>query len=88
VASAADACRESADQISGESAQKAALTACNAVQTSISSQIAGVASSAQGEVNSALEDLVRECNKVAAKLSFGKGAAEKFCEELAEVEVG
>jgi uncharacterized membrane protein HdeD (DUF308 family) len=88
LATAAEECRESAGQISNEAARKIAISACNAVKGSISKQIAGAVSSAEGEVNSALEDLVTECRKVASGLSFGKGAAEQFCTELAEVEVG
>jgi hypothetical protein len=83
VDKAVSSCRNSAQQISGEAARNIAQTACNQVGGALDKQLASVASSAQGNLNSAVNKLAKDCRESASSLpSAAKAAALQACDAL------
>jgi hypothetical protein len=82
VGEAGEACIEAASSIGGATARGAAEGACRSLLKSVEAQVPAAAEAAEGSIESAVDELTAQCRNAASKLSFGKEAVSKLCEEI------
>jgi len=85
IATAGTACTERASGIGSEAVRKTAESACGSIQEALEKNASSAASAAQGSIDRALKELTAQCRSTASRMSFGKGAALKLCEEIEEL---